>query len=117
MALVCTKLTNHALDTAHLAVNNFILPYNPQDEKSVRTIVRNFLKKHENDKINVFAHQEKDKLGNLVILKQECTKKGIELQISLYCKNTDPKDEEFGQMMFREVDLNLNEDLEEMLVW
>ena len=108
MALVCT---------AHLAVNNFILPYNPQDEKSVRTIVRNFLKKHENDKINVFAHQEKDKLGNLVILKQECTKKGIELQISLYCKNTDPNDEDFGQMMFREVDLNLNEDLEEMLVW
>ena len=116
MALVCTKLTNHALDTAHLAVNNFILPY-PQDEKSVRTIVRNFLKKHENDKINVFAHQEKDRLGNLVILKQECSKKEIELQISLYCKNTDPNDEEFGQMMFREVDLNLNEDLEEMLVW
>ena len=48
MALVCTKLTNHALDTAHLAVNNFILPYNPQDEKSVRTIVRNFLKKNKN---------------------------------------------------------------------
>lgn len=115
MALVCTKLTKHALD--HLAVNNFILPYNPQDEKSVRTIIRNFLKKHENDKLNVFAHQEKDKLGNLVILKQECNKKEIDLQISIYCENTDPNDEDFGQMMFREVDLNLNENLEKMLVW
>ena len=117
MALVCTKLTNHALDAAHLAINNFILPYNPQDEKSVRTIIRNFLKKHEGDKIIVFADQAKDKLGNLVILQQECDRANIELTISLYCKDENHYSEHFGEYYFREVDLSLSEELKNMAIW
>jgi len=53
----------------------------------------------------------------LLILKNECNKAGIELSISLYCKNTNPQDEEYGSYFFREVDLDLSEELENMIIW
>ena len=118
MALVCIKLTKDALDTTHLAVDNFILSHNPQDVKSVRIIIRKFIKAlDEEDKLLVFAHQEKDKLINLLILENECNKAGIELSISLYCKNENPEDEEDDSYFFREVDLDSSEELNGMPVW
>lgn len=117
MALASIKLTKSALDHTHLIVDKFILPYNPQDEKSVRTIIRNFLKKHEGDKIIVFADKAKDKLGNLVILQQECDRANIELTISLYCKDENHYSEHFGEYYFREVDLSLSEELKNMAIW
>lgn len=118
MVLVCTKLTDDALDTTHLEVNNFILSHNPQDVKSVQISIRKFIKTlGEEDKLLVFAHQEKDKLINLLILENECNKAGIELSISLYCKNENPEEEEDNSYFFREVDINLSEELYGMQVW
>ena len=119
MALVCVKLTKSALDHTHLDVKEAILQYNPSQEKTTRKIIQKFLKKRVEveDKLLVFADKQNDKLGNLLILKNECSKAGIELSISLYCKNEDPEEEEDASYFFREVDINLSEELYGMQVW
>lgn len=119
MALVCVKLTKSALDHTHLDVKEAILQYNPSQEKTTRKIIQKFLKKHvkNGDKLLVFTDQEKDKLGNLVILQQECDRANIELTISLYCENTNSEDKESDSHFFREVDINLSQELYGMKVW
>ena len=117
MALVSIALTKSTLINTNLQLDSFILPYNPKTEKSVRKIVRNFIKRYKEDKLLVFADKRSDKLGNLIILKEECNKAGIKLNISLYCKNTNPEDEEYDSYFFREVDLDLSEELENMIIW
>lgn len=117
MVLVSVALTKSTLINTDLQLDNFILPYNPKTEKSVRKIVRNFIKRHKEDKLLVFADKRSDKLGNLIILREECNKAGIELSISLYCKNTNPEDEEYGSYFFREVDLDLSEEMQGMVIW
>ena len=93
MVLVCVKLSKDALTEADLTVDNFILSGDPQDVKSVQISIRKFIKTlGEEDKLLVFAHQEKDKLINLLILENECNKAGIKLNISLYCKNENPEE-------------------------
>ena len=118
MALICVKLSKDALTEDYLTVDNFILSSNQQDVKSVQVSIRKFIKTlGEEDKLLIFAHQEKDKLINLLILENECNKAGIELSISLYCKNEDPEEEEDDSYFFREVDINLSEELYGMQVW
>lgn len=118
MVLVCLKLTKDALTEADLTVDNFILSSGSQDVKSVQISIEKLLKTlKKGDKLLVFAHQEKDKLINLLILENECNKAGIELSISLYCKNENPEDEEDEPYFFREVDINLSEELNGMPVW
>ena len=117
MVLVSVALTESTLINTNLQLNSFILPYNPTTEESVRKIVRNFIKRHKEDKLLVFADKRSDKLGNLIILREECNKAGIELSISLYCKNTNPEDEEYGSYFFREVDLDLSEEMQGMVIW
>jgi len=50
---------------------------------------------------------------NLIILNEECRKASIDLDISLYCEDPDNK----GSYFFREVDINLSEELCGMQVW
>ena len=117
MALVSIKLNKFTFKNSHPHIKGFILPHNPAEEKTSRKIIRKFVKKHKEDKITVFVDQEKDKLGNLVILQQECDKENIELTISLYCEDKDPYSEHFEEWYFREVDLNLSEELKNMAIW
>ena len=117
MALVSIKLTKSALDHTHIDIEESILQYNPSREKTTRKIIRKFVEKHEGDKIIVFADQAKDKLGNLVILQQECDRVNIELTISLYRKDENHYSEHFGEYYFREVDLSLSEELKNMAIW
>ena len=118
MVLVCLKLTKDALTEADLTVDNFILSGDPQDEKYARISIRKFIETlNGEDKLLVFADQRSDKLGILRILKDECNKAGIELSISLYCKNTNPEDEEYDSYFFREVDLDSSEELKNMAIW
>ena len=119
MALVCVKLTKSALDHTHLDVKEAILQYNPSQEKTTRKIIQKFLKKRVEveDKLLVFADKQNDKLGNLVILQQECDKANIQLTISLYCEDKDPYSEHFKEWYFREVDLSLSEELKNMAIW
>ena len=113
MALVCVKLTKSALDHTHLDVKEAILQYNPSQEKTTRKIIQEFLKKRVEveDKLFVFADKQNDKLGNLLILKNECSKAGIRLKISLYCEDPENK----GSQFFKEVDIS--EELSDMQVW
>jgi hypothetical protein len=111
MALVCVKLTKSALDHTHLDVKEAILQYNPSQEKTTRKIIQKFLKKRVEDKLLVFADKRNDKLGNLLILKNECSKAGIRLKISLYCEDPENK----GSQFFKEVDIS--EELSDMQVW
>lgn len=111
MALVCVKLTKSALDHTHLDVKEAILQYNPSQEKITRKIIQKFLKKRVEDKLLVFADKRNDKLGNLLILKNECSKAGIRLKISLYCEDPENK----GSQLFKEVDIS--EELSDMQVW
>lgn len=117
MALISVALTKSTFKDTHPDIKGYILPYNTTEEKTARKIIRKFLKKYVGDKLLVFADKRSDKLGNLIVLKDECEKANIELDISLYCKNTDSNDEKFGQMMFREIDLKMSEELSGMSVW
>ena len=119
MALVSIKLNKFTFKDSHPHIKGFILPHNPAEEKTSRKIIQKFLKKHvkNGDKLLVFADQEKDKLGNLVILQQECDRANIELTISLYCKDENHYSEHFGEYYFREVDLSLSEELKNMAIW
>ncbi len=117
MVLVSIKLTKSALDHTDLDIKEAILQYNPSQEKTTRKIIQKFIKKRVEDKLIVFADQAKDKLGNLVILQQECDKANIQLTISLYCEDKDPYSEHFKEWYFREVDLSLSEELKNMAIW
>ena len=117
MALVSIALSKSMFEKSHPHIKGFVLSYNPTEEKTSRMLIKKFLERHAGDKLLIFADKEKDKLGNLLILKDECNKAGIELNISLYCKNTNPQDEEYGSYFFREVDLDLSEELENMIIW
>ncbi len=117
MALVSIKLTKSALDHTDLDIKESILQYNPSQEKTTRKIIQKFLKKRVEDKLIVFADQAKDKLGNLVILQQECDKANIQLTISLYCKDENTFSEYFGEWYFREVDISLDKELANMPIW
>lgn len=117
MALVSIALTKSMFEESHPHIKGFVLSYNPTEEKTSRMLIKKFLERHAGDKLLIFADKEKDKLGNLLILKNECNKAGIELSISLYCKNEDPEEEEDDSYFFREVDINLSEELYGMQVW
>ena len=119
MALVSIKLNKFTFKDSHPHIKGFILPHNPAEEKTSRKIIQKFLKKHvkNGDKLLVFADQEKDKLGNLVILQQECDRANIELTISLYFENTNSEDKESDSHFFREVDISLSQELYGMKVW
>ena len=117
MVLVSIKLTKSALDHTDLDIKEAILQYNPSQEKTTRKIIQKFIKKRVEDKLIVFADQAKDKLGNLVILQQECDKANIQLTISLYCEDKDPYSEHFKEWYFREVDLSLSKELKNMAIW
>ena len=111
MVLVSVKLTKSALDHTDLDIKEAILQYNPSQEKTTRKIIQKFLKKRVEDKLLVFADKRNDKLGNLLILKNECSKAGIRLKISLYCEDPENK----GSQFFKEVDIS--EELSDMQVW
>ena len=114
MVLVSVALTESMLINTNLQLDSFILPYNPTTEESVRISIRKFLKKlNEGDKLLVFADKRSDKMVNLIILNEECRKASIDLDISLYCEDPDNK----GSYFFREVDINLSEELCGMQVW
>ena len=118
MVLVSVALTKSMFEKSHPHIEGFVLSYNPTEEETSRALIRKFLKKlNERDKLLIFADEEKDKLGNLIILKEECNKAGVELSISLYCKNENPEDEEDGSYFFREVDLEISEELKNMAIW
>lgn len=117
MALVSIALTKSMFEKSHPHIEGFVLPYNPTKEKTSRMLIKKFLDGHAGDRLLIFADKEKDKLGNLLILKDECNKAEIELNISLYCKNTNPEDEEYGSYFFREVDLDLSEEMQGMVIW
>ena len=118
MALVSVALVKSTFKESHPHIKGFILPYSPAEEKTTRKIVKRFLKKHaKKDRLLVFADKRSDKLGNLVILKDECDKAGVKLDISLYCEDKDHYSERFEEWYFREVDLNLSEELKNMAIW
>ncbi len=115
MALVSIKLTKSALDHTDLDIKEAILQYNPSQEKTTRKVIKKFIKKRvkNGDKLLVFADKRSDKMVNLIILNEECRKASIDLDISLYCEDPDNK----GSYFFREVDINLSEELCGMQVW
>ncbi len=80
-------------------------------------IFKKFIKKNGRNGILLFAHQLKDKLGHLLAFKQECEKAGVKLKISLYCEDKNPHSEDYKEWYFREVDVSLDEELNEMIIW
>jgi len=94
-----------------------VLKFNPKQEETIRKIFKKFIKKNGEDGILLFAHQDKDKLSHLIMFKQECEKAGVKLFISLYCEDKNPYSEDFGKWYFREVDIKLDDNLSEMIVW
>lgn len=107
MVLVSVALTESTLINTNLQLDSFILPYNPTTEESVRISIRKFLKKlNEGDKLLVFADKRYDKLKYLTVLKEECDKVGIKLNISLYRKDKNHHSEYYKKWYFREMDIN-----------
>ena len=94
-----------------------VLKFNPQKEDTVRKIFKKFIKKNGKDGILLFADQRRDKLSHLIAFKQECEKAGVKLIISLYCEDKNPHSEYYGKWYFREVDIALDDNLNEMIVW
>lgn len=113
MVLVSTALTESAFEKSHPHIKGHILPRDVVKEKTIRKVIRKFLKKHvkNGDKLLVFADKRSDKLGYLIILKEECNKAEVELSISLYCKGKN------STYFFKEVSLKLSEELHGMPVW
>lgn len=93
-----------------------VLKFNPQKEDAVRKIFKKFIKKNKGG-ILLFAHKDKDKLSHLIVFKQECEKAGVKLKISLYCEDKNPHSEDYKEWYFREVDVSLDEELNEMIIW
>lgn len=99
-------------------ITECVLKFNPQKEENVRKIFKKFIRKcRKEDGILLFAHQDKDKLSHLIVFKQECKKAGIKLSISLYCEDKNPYSEDYGKWFAREVDIALDDNLNEMIVW
>ena len=98
-------------------ITECVLKFNPKQEETVRKIFKKFIKKNGKDGILLFAHQAKDKLSHLIVFKQECEKAGVKLSISLYCEDKNPYSEDFEKWYFREVDIKMDENLNEMIVW
>lgn len=116
MAPKAVKLTSNSFEKDVLSkVKECVLKFDPQKEETVRRIFKNFIKKNKKDGILLFADQRKDKLSRLVAFKQECEKAGVRLSISLYCENKNPLGE--SEWYFREVDVSLSDELNEMIIW
>ena len=120
MARKAVKLTN-ALGKDVLSESmECVLKFSPEKEGNARKIFKKFIKKNGRNGILLFAHQSKDKLGHLLAFKQECEKAGVKLTISLYCEceDKDPNNEGPATYWdFREVDIKLDDDLNEMIIW
>ena len=117
MAPKPVKLTN-ALGKDILSESmECVLKFSPEKEGNVRKIFKKFIKKNGRNDILLFAHQSKDKLGHLLAFKQECEKAGVKLKISLYCEDKNPHSEDYKEWYFREVDVSLDEELNEMIIW
>lgn len=114
MAPKPVKLT-HALDSVIPELKECVLKFNPQKEETVRRIFKKFIKKNGKDGILLFVDKRDDKLSRLVAFKQECEKAGVKLSISIYCENKNPLGE--SEWYFREVDVSLSKELNEMIVW
>lgn len=118
MARKAVKLTSNSFEKDVLSkLNECVLKFNPQKEETIRKIFKKFIQKNKKDGILLFANQLTDKLSHLLIFKQECKKAGVELSISLYCKNKDPLNESIEEWYFREVDIALSDELEGMIIW
>lgn len=113
------KLTNSFEKDVHSKLNECVLKSSHQDEEeeAIRKIFKKFIQKNSKNSILLFAHQLNDKLSHLLMFKQECKKAGVELSISLYCKNKDPLNESIEEWYFREVDIALSDELEGMIIW
>ncbi len=98
-------------------ITECVLKFNPKQEETVRKNFKKFIKKNGKDGILLFAHQDKDKLSHLIMFKQECEKVGVKLFISLYCEDKNPYSEDYGKWFAREVDIKMDENLNEMIVW
>lgn len=116
MAPKPVKLTN-ALNVVLPEPKECVLKFNPQKENTIRKIFKKFIKKHKKDGILLFAHKDKDKLSHLIVFKQECEKAGVKLSISLYCEDKNPQSDDYKEWYFREVDISLDEELNEMIIW
>ena len=117
MAPKAVKLTN-ALGKDVLSESmECVLKFSPEKEGNARKIFKKFIKKNGRNGILLFAHQLKDKLGHLLAFKQECEKAGVKLKISLYCEDKNPQSEDYTEWYFREVDVSLDEELNEMIIW
>ena len=117
MAPKAVKLTN-ALGKDVLSKSmECVLKFSPEKEGNARKIFKKFIKKNGRNGILLFAHQSKDKLGHLLAFKQECEKAGVKLKISLYCEDKNPHSEDYKEWYFREVDVSLDEELNEMIIW
>lgn len=117
MAPKPVKLTNSFEKDVLSKLTECVLKFNPQKEETIRRTFKKFIKKNGRDGILLFAHQSKDKLGHLLAFKQECEKAGVKLIISLYCEDKNPHSEDYGKWYFREVDIKLDDNLNEMIVW
>lgn len=119
MAPKPVKLTSGAFEKDIFPeITECVLKFNPRQEENVRKIFKKFIKKNQKeDGILLFAHQTKDKLSRLIVFKQECEKAGIKLLISLYCEDKNPHSEDFGEWYCHEVDIALDDNLNEMIVW
>lgn len=115
--IIAVSLTESTFKENYPHINKFILPHSPAEEKMSGIIIREFVEKYKGHKIVVFADQEKDKLVNLLILKDECNKAGVELSIVLYCKDKDPHSKHFNEWYFHNVDISLSEELADMQIW
>ena len=117
MAPKAVKLTNSFEKDILSESMECILKFSPEKEKNVRKIFKKFIKKNGRNGILLFPHQSKDKLGHLLAFKQECEKAGVKLTISLYCEDKNPNSEDYKEWYFREVDVSLDEELNEMIIW
>ena len=119
MAPKAVKLTSGAFGKDIFPqITECVLKFNPKQEENVRKIIKKFIKTNQKeDGILLFAHQTKDKLSHLIAFKQECEKAGVKLSISLYCEDKNPYSEDYGKWFAREVDIKMDENLNEMIVW
>lgn len=118
MAPKAVKLTSGAFGKDIFPqITECVLKFNPKQEETIRKIFKKFIKKNGKNGILLFAHQTKDKLSHLIVFKQECEKAGVKLSISLYCEDKNPYSEDYGKWFAREVDVKLDDNLNEMIVW
>lgn len=118
MAPKAVKLTSGAFGKDIFPqITECVLKFSPQKEENVRKIFKRFIKKNGRNGILLFAHKAEDKLSHLIVFKQECEKAGVKLSISLYCEDKNPYSEDYGKWFAREVDIAMDENLNEMIVW